>query len=100
MWSNMDKMASFCQRIDLIEKRITDGADYSEATPLHLIAIIRLLSQGLKRLEQKNEALLLEVRSELGCALSQMTPKDDQIIFGHVRNAYCLLDGLNRNEGR
>jgi len=43
----------------------------------------------LEKLQKK----VSEARSHLGAALSQSIPKDDQIIMGHVRDAFKELGG-------
>jgi DNA-binding CsgD family transcriptional regulator len=35
-----------------------------------------------------------QAKSELGAALAQTIPSDDQIIIAHVRNAYAKLEAL------
>jgi len=35
--------------------------------------------------------LLVEARGELGGAIAQSGPQDDQIIMDHVRNVYTVL---------
>jgi len=35
--------------------------------------------------------LILEIHGHLGAAIIQSLPSDDQIIMGHVREAYAML---------
>lgn len=64
-------------------------------------------SEGMKRIAQSyaSEATdyLDQVLSEiedayghLGAAIMQSIPEDDQIIMGHVRDAYNILEGVWR----
>jgi hypothetical protein len=39
------------------------------------------------------DAVLAEVRAHLGAALTQSLDADDQVIMGHVRDAYVLAGG-------
>lgn len=41
--------------------------------------------------------LIDEARAEIGCAISQSIPKDDQIIMGHISKAYNLLKAIGRH---
>ena len=54
------------------------------------LAMALAMAKGVT-MEKSWDLLLIDVRTELLCALCQMTEKDDKIIAGHVRKAADLL---------
>jgi len=67
-------------------------------SPAEQAPVVELIDSAISRTwtagwEQGYHAAMASVRGELGAAVVQTLPSDDQVIAGHVRTAYVLAGG-------
>jgi hypothetical protein len=81
-----------------VDERHPREGSLTMAAPL-TIADITAVIDAAKPAHQRAAMLeaLTEIMGELGAALAQSIPSDDQIIIGHVRTAHTLATMALRN---